>query len=386
MADWSVQVKDLISKIRERLTRELFSLKRLAYSAYLWLLWIYTTVLGRTPILLALTLLILTWTFSTLFSHLEHINFFKAIYWTIITITTVGYGDIVPKTWLGRVLAMIVAITGFSVLTVALSIAAHHVLSKTIIEREGGGRIRGSSVIIVGTSSSCVEVAERLRRLLGKRSRIVWVTTPDMPEKYIMMARSIGVVIIKGELTQIDTYLRADILKCNNIIICGRSDKENVAIALVVKSFESKRMYPPTLIAITYTKQGEKILTELVNVDIVVSSKVIGQLFMESFDDTVATMFLSALSEGHPNLLEVKLFKAPFNLIFARVGSSITLVGRGDTIDVATLSRVLSKVRRSKVYIVARVKNIMEVEPLRPSDYLDPEDVLVAVEFKPSSM
>jgi voltage-gated potassium channel len=36
----------------------------------------------------------------------------KTIWWAIITLTTVGYGDVVPATALGKVLASVIALTG----------------------------------------------------------------------------------------------------------------------------------------------------------------------------------------------------------------------------------------------------------------------------------
>ncbi|WP_432454087.1 MULTISPECIES: ion transporter [unclassified Agarivorans] len=46
----------------------------------------------------------------------------KGIYWAIVTITTVGYGDISPVTPLGQALAALVMITGFSIITVPTGI------------------------------------------------------------------------------------------------------------------------------------------------------------------------------------------------------------------------------------------------------------------------
>lgn len=39
-------------------------------------------------------------------------NFFDAFYWAVITLTTVGYGDVYPNSDLGRVVSMISAIVG----------------------------------------------------------------------------------------------------------------------------------------------------------------------------------------------------------------------------------------------------------------------------------
>lgn len=39
-------------------------------------------------------------------------GFPKTMWWAIITLTTVGYGDVVPATAMGKVVASVVALTG----------------------------------------------------------------------------------------------------------------------------------------------------------------------------------------------------------------------------------------------------------------------------------
>ncbi len=46
----------------------------------------------------------------------------KSIYWAIVTLTTVGYGDIAPQTVLGRLLASTVMITGYAIIAVPTGI------------------------------------------------------------------------------------------------------------------------------------------------------------------------------------------------------------------------------------------------------------------------
>ncbi len=46
----------------------------------------------------------------------------KCIYWAITTITTVGYGDIVPKTSLGMIIANILMMIGFAIIAVPTGI------------------------------------------------------------------------------------------------------------------------------------------------------------------------------------------------------------------------------------------------------------------------
>lgn len=46
----------------------------------------------------------------------------KSMYWTIVTITTVGYGDIAPQTVLGRSLASIIMLMGYAIIAVPTGI------------------------------------------------------------------------------------------------------------------------------------------------------------------------------------------------------------------------------------------------------------------------
>jgi voltage-gated potassium channel len=61
----------------------------------------------------------------------------KSIYWAIVTLTTVGYGNIAPQTNLGQLLAAFIMILGYSIIavptgivTVELSQAASSLNSK----------------------------------------------------------------------------------------------------------------------------------------------------------------------------------------------------------------------------------------------------------------
>ncbi len=46
----------------------------------------------------------------------------RSIYWTIVTMTTVGFGDITPRTPLGQFLASIIMIIGYGIIAVPTGI------------------------------------------------------------------------------------------------------------------------------------------------------------------------------------------------------------------------------------------------------------------------
>lgn len=70
-----------------------------------------------------------------------------SVWWGIVTITTVGYGDVVPQTTLGRVVATVLMFTGVALLgTVAASLAAMFRVEDQAVEdssRTGVGAVTG---------------------------------------------------------------------------------------------------------------------------------------------------------------------------------------------------------------------------------------------------
>ncbi len=49
-------------------------------------------------------------------------NIPQSIYWAVVTLTTVGYGDITPQTHIGKVISMIIMVMGYGILAVPTGI------------------------------------------------------------------------------------------------------------------------------------------------------------------------------------------------------------------------------------------------------------------------
>lgn len=62
------------------------------------------------------TSLVLVLTSSFLMAYIEDQSFGDALWWSIVTCTTVGYGDISPATTLGRIIAIVLMIFGIGLL------------------------------------------------------------------------------------------------------------------------------------------------------------------------------------------------------------------------------------------------------------------------------
>ena len=57
-----------------------------------------------------------------------------AIYWAISTMTTVGFGDIVPKTGFGRFIASVMMLLGWGILAVPTGIVTAEMTSRRMME------------------------------------------------------------------------------------------------------------------------------------------------------------------------------------------------------------------------------------------------------------
>jgi voltage-gated potassium channel len=63
----------------------------------------------------------------------------RSVYWAVVTLTTVGYGDISPRTSLGQILAAVIMIMGYSIIAVPTGIVTAEI---TYAGREKAGPVR----------------------------------------------------------------------------------------------------------------------------------------------------------------------------------------------------------------------------------------------------
>jgi voltage-gated potassium channel Kch len=66
------------------------------------------------------------------FARLEGWTFFQGVYFSVITLTTVGYGDLTPVTFAGRLFAILYVLLGVGIIVALVGqVAAHIIAART---------------------------------------------------------------------------------------------------------------------------------------------------------------------------------------------------------------------------------------------------------------
>lgn len=73
----------------------------------------------------------------------------QSIYWSIVTVTTVGYGDVAPQSILGKFLASFIMILGYSIIVVSTGIVSMNVMNNWKQENQDS-QIRCKNCLLEG--------------------------------------------------------------------------------------------------------------------------------------------------------------------------------------------------------------------------------------------
>lgn len=225
-----------------------------------------------------------------------------SLYWSVVTIFTVGYGDIVPVTPEGRAVAMLIIVSGIAVISVATSIvvsAFTEKLDEIKIDRliDDVRRLE-KFYLICGYSALTHEVIRKLH----KRELPIVVLEKDPLQA--SLARAQGFLALQYDSASLETYHSMKIhfdKQVEAIILLHESDVFNVYAALTIR--ELTKTIP--IFSILHIIENRKKLT-LAGINVIVNThELVGLMSKLISAQSVAFDVIHALrSEQTPTVID----------------------------------------------------------------------------------
>lgn len=132
--------------------------------------WVFRSLLGKIPLILKL--LVSVFAVALAIGGIVHMietdrfpSWFDGIWWALVTISTVGYGDYVPESVTGRLLAIFLIFTGVGIMTLLVTTFASAAFSTNQSFRDGELAFLGENhVIIIGWNERSKHAIENVRQ------------------------------------------------------------------------------------------------------------------------------------------------------------------------------------------------------------------------------
>lgn len=182
----------------------------------------------------------------------------EALYFTVTTISTVGYGDIVPVTDLGRVFTIVLIISGLSIFLSAVTVLSSDFLS-TRVERLYSGLSRierrhfNNHIVLVGYEATNQLLAERLK---VQRRNFIIVTVDKSTADSL---RDKGYVAYLADYTKKEDMEKFELERASDIVVDIHDSSKAIYVVLTVK----KLAKDVKVSVVAYSPEAEAHLSDL---------------------------------------------------------------------------------------------------------------------------
>lgn len=145
----------------------------------------------------------------------EPVGYFQGLWWAMVTLTTVGYGDFAPKTLPGRVLGMVVMGSGIGLVSTLSGAMASWLMERRLKKRRGLVNLMNEGhIILLGWNAHGPTLVQSLTRISGfAQARFVLVGDME-PARFEDMAAGLGLAdrmdFVRGLASQKAVLKRAN--------------------------------------------------------------------------------------------------------------------------------------------------------------------------------
>jgi voltage-gated potassium channel len=229
-------------------------------------------------VIVATLSIILILTYAYLISLIEGVDYFTALYFSVITITTTGYGDFTPKTFMGRVLTVVYLCIGVGIVMYLFSLIAEFIVEGRFEEYMRLKKMKNKIKAIKNHYIICGY--GRLGRVVGEKfiedgipfiaididEDVLREEYEKFPDKFLY---------IVGDAKKEDVLKKAKIDKAKGLIATLPTDADNVFLTLT-----ARELNPKILITAKADERDAIRKLKIAGADRVVSPYLIGGLRM----------------------------------------------------------------------------------------------------------
>jgi voltage-gated potassium channel len=259
------------------------------------------------------------------------VGLIDAIYYTTVTLSTTGYGDIAPVSDQARLINAFVITPlriAFLVLLIGTTLEVLASQGREIFRVSRWRKSMGQHVVVVGYGTKGRSAVETLINNGQDRDGIVVV---DSGSVALEDAHTDGLAVVTGDATRREVLRRAGVANASHVIITTDRDDSNVLATLTVR-----QLNPQALIVASVREQENVALMRQSGADsVITSSDAVGRLIgLSSLSPTLGSVMEDLLTYGEG--LEV----AERDLLVAEVGQQ----------PQSLPDQVIAVVRDEKVY------------------------------------
>lgn len=220
--------------------------------------------------LTAVAMLMMYATFGTLYLGHEFkppiADLVTALYYAIVTMSTVGYGDYIPRTPQARLFAVSIIVLGVTVFATSLTAIIAPLVGSSverIVNRKGRKMKRENHFIVVGNSALAVNTW----RELARRGRAVTRILKRVPDD----GEPPDVDLVVGDPGSLEVLRQAGAERALAVLAMLDDDSENAFVALAVKELHGPAQ---TVVAVNDAHHLNRI--KLVQPDVTIAPQVLG--------------------------------------------------------------------------------------------------------------
>ena len=203
----------------------------------------------------------------------EFNSFLNSLWWTIVTMTTVGYGDMAPPTGLGRFLAIIIMFIGISLIAVVTGTISSIFTTRRIMEGKGLGNITlKGHTLICGWNNNINDLIDSLI-ISNQNIKIVLINnqTEDNINSLLSTYQNNDIKYIKGDFALDSTLMNANASSAEHAIILN--DDELINDEKIILATLSLKKICPKIKVVAQLNDKEKIsFLKRANVDVVLTN------------------------------------------------------------------------------------------------------------------